>query len=404
VKTESDPGVPRFGRPLRLMLLTSSLHYGGAERQVVQLAKYLDRRRFEPVLCCLDGTRTLFDLDPSPTPVLITRRRARFDPAPFFWVAQHMRRLGIDLVHCFLFDAEVIGRLSGRLTGVPAIIGSERNSDYPARPVKDRFQRLTRRWVDLVIANSHAGKRYVVGQLGFEPDRVAVVHNGVDTDRFRPGDRVAARQRLGLPCDGVIVGMFASFKPQKNHAMYFRVAKRVLERRPDISFLCVAHRPWNDSMAPRYEVSLRELLAELCLGDHLAFFVDRHDPEELYRACDVTVLTSRREGTPNVILESLASGRPVVATDIADNALILEAAPGSSVVPLDDDEAMSRALLELLNDPAALLAGGVQARQAALAHHSIASWVSRFSALYEETYARKLRQAHTSIVPCAHAD
>src|SRR2546427_2852575 len=126
------------------MLLTSSLHYGGAERQVVELAKHLDRGRFDPLLCCLDGTRTLFDLNPSPTPVVMARRRARFDPIPFVKVGWLMRRYSIDVVHTFLFDAEIIGRLMGWLAGVPAVIGSERNSDYPAMPVKDRLQRSTR--------------------------------------------------------------------------------------------------------------------------------------------------------------------------------------------------------------------------------------------------------------------
>src|SRR5262245_11969382 len=100
-------------RPLRVMLLTRSIHYGGAERQVVELAKLLDRRRFEPLLCCLDGTRTLFDLNPSSTPIVMAKRRAKFDPIPFLQIGWLLRRRSIDVVHSFLFDAEVIGRLMG---------------------------------------------------------------------------------------------------------------------------------------------------------------------------------------------------------------------------------------------------------------------------------------------------
>src|SRR6185295_13332411 len=98
-------------RPLRVMLLTSSLHYGGAERQVVELAKHLDRRRIQPLLCCLDGTRTLFDITPSPTRLVMAVRRARFDPLPFLRVGWLLRRWSIDVVHSFLFDAEMIGRV-----------------------------------------------------------------------------------------------------------------------------------------------------------------------------------------------------------------------------------------------------------------------------------------------------
>src|SRR5262249_44295278 len=147
-------------------------------------------------------------------------------------------------LHCFLFDAEVVGRLAGRLTNVPVVIASERNSDYPPMLVKDRIQRLTRPIVDLMIANSYAGNRYAVGHLGFQRDRVVVVHNGVDTERFSPSDRATARDRLGIPADAPVVGMFASFKEQKNHGMYFRVARRILERHRNTWFLCVSYVPW----------------------------------------------------------------------------------------------------------------------------------------------------------------
>jgi glycosyltransferase involved in cell wall biosynthesis len=375
------------------MLLTSSLHYGGAERQVVELAKHLDRRRFEPILCCLDGTRTLFDLNPSPTPIVMARRRAKFDPLPVGQVAWTLWRRSIDVAHCFLFDAELIGRLAGRLAGVRAIIASERNSDYRPMSIKDRLQRLTRPFVDLMIANSHAGKRYAVGHLGFAADRVAVVHNGVDTERFTTGDQSMARTRLGIPADASVVGMFASFKEQKNHAMYFRAARRILERQPNTWFLCVSYvpwYPWSHRTTDQYQASLRGLLENARLGDRMKILTDRTDVEQLYRACDITVLTSRREGTPNVVLESMASGVPVIATDVADNALLLDEASGGGVVPLDDDAAMADRACRLLADPDALRSASAQARNAAITRYSLLLWASAIGTLYEQTYGRKL--------------
>jgi glycosyltransferase involved in cell wall biosynthesis len=387
---------PDVARPLKVMLLTSSLHYGGAERQVVELAKHLDRRRVDPLLCCLDGTRTLFDLNPSPTPIVMARRRARFDPLPFLQVAWLLRRRSIDVVHSFLFDAEIIGRIAGGLTRVPAVIGSERNSDYPPMPIKDRVQRLTHGLVDLLIANSHAGRRYAVERLGFATDRVAVVHNGVDTERFRPGDKAHARARLGIPTGAPVIGMFASFKPQKNHQMYFRAARRILERHPDARFLSVSYvpwQPWNGAVAEDYQESLRNLLGELGLADRLLILTNRCDVDQLYHACDVTVLTSRREGTPNVVLESMASGVPVIATEVADNALILDEKSGGAVVPLGDDEALTERVCRLLGEPAALRAAGAQARCAAVDRYSLTRWASAIATLYEKTWARKTRRA-----------
>lgn len=373
-------------RRLRVLLLTGGLYYGGTERQVVQLAKHLDRTRFAPVLCTLDGTRTLFDLDPSPTPLLVAKRRARFDPLPFLNVAWILRRRKIDIVHCFLYDAEIIGRLMGRLGGAVAVIGSERNSDYPPMPIKEHVLRVTRPLVDLLIANSHAGKRYATSRLKFPAGRVAVVPNGVDTDRFRPRDRTLARARLGLPVDQRVVGMFASFKEQKNHAMYFRVARLILDRHPNTRFLCVGHTPTNERSAREYAASLRQLSADLRLHHNLSFLTDRDDVHELYPACDVTVLTSRREGTPNVVIESMACGVPVIATDIADNASILDLTSGGGVVPLDDDAAMCSRVSHLIANEEALRESGLRATATAVERFSLTRWASSIGSLYETTY------------------
>src|SRR5262249_43914180 len=123
----------------------------------------------------------------------------------------------------------------------------------------------------------------------------------------------------------------------------------------------------------------------------LFILTDRADVSQLYHACDVTVLTSRREGTPNVILESMASGVPVVATDVADNRLILDDASGGEVVPLDADDALAGADGSLLHDPMRLRAAGAHARRAAVERYSLARWASAIATLYEQTWARKTR-------------
>jgi glycosyltransferase involved in cell wall biosynthesis len=119
---------------------------------------------------------------------------------------------------------------------------------------------------------------------------------------------------------------------------------------------------------------------------------NRADVNRLYHACDVTVLTSQREGTPNVVLESMACGVPVVATDVADNALILNDTSGGTVVPFGDDESLADQVCRLLGDPAALRSAGAQARRTAVERYSLTRWASAIAALYEETWVRKTRR------------
>jgi glycosyltransferase involved in cell wall biosynthesis len=168
--------------------------------------------------------------------------------------------------------------------------------------------------------------------------------------------------------------------------MYLRVARRILDRRPDTHFLCVGHTPSNDRSAREYAASLRRVSAELRLDDHLSFLIDRSDVDELYPACDITVLTSRREGTPNVVIESMACGVPVIATDVADNALILDDASGGGVVSLDDDEAMCARVSHLLADEEALRESALRARTTVAERFSLTRWASSIGCLYEAAH------------------
>ena len=121
------------------------------------------------------------------------------------------------VVHTFLFDAEFFGRIAGRLAGVPVIIGSERNTDYvPLRRHLWAFA-MTRSCSDAVIANSKAGADFNSRTFHVPRSKYRVVHNGVDIDRFSPRDAGALRKELKIADHDRVVGMFASFKEQKNH-------------------------------------------------------------------------------------------------------------------------------------------------------------------------------------------
>ncbi|MFQ5494519.1 MAG: glycosyltransferase [Phycisphaerae bacterium] len=349
----------------RVMLLISNLEYGGAQRQVVELANRFNTTGVDThVVCLSDYTPLARDLQGAATRLHTICKRGKFDGTVIPRLADLMAVLKTDVVHAFLFDAEIAARLAGRLWGRAAVIGSERNTDYRRKWRHTIALRLTAGCVDAVIANSQAGKRFQMRTLGLPDATLYVVRNGIDTERFAPRPADRSTVKLDWPDDAPVVGMFASFKRQKNHAMFFRMARRVLAVHPSTRFLCVGealHRGLQGSDA--YRRSMQTMIESLGLTEAVRCLGNHDDPVDLYNRCDVTVLTSKREGTPNVLLESMACGVPVVATDVADNAIIVPDGHVGHVVPFDDDAAMAARVAALLTHEPRRRAMGSAARR-----------------------------------------
>jgi glycosyltransferase involved in cell wall biosynthesis len=388
----------------RVMLLISSLEHGGAQRQLVELARELDREKYEPIICSLSREVPLARAFSGQIPeVFVVPKRWKFDLSVVFAVARLMSRTRVQLVHAFLFDAEMVARLAARLAGVPVVVGSERNSDYK-RPWLQRFcLRLTRSQVDAVIANSEAGQRFSASTLGLPRDSVHVVRNGVDVTRFRPQDKAEARRELGLAPEVPWVGMVAAFKPQKNHLMLLEVARRVIAAVPEAHFLC-AGEPLTGAARGRlslrpgtgahrgveaYHQQVRDAIRESGFAERIRLLGNVERVDRVYAACDLTVLTSRHEGTPNVLLESMACGVPVVATDVADNAYLVPEGRTGFVVPSGDAEAMAARVEELLSDEQRRRRLGEESRRWVEREFSTTALAERTSAVYERLLRRK---------------
>jgi glycosyltransferase involved in cell wall biosynthesis len=388
----SPAGAIRHGLlPERVALVVSNLEYGGAQRQVVALANQLNAAGGDARVISLSSYVPLADsLDDAATRLHVVQKRHRLDLTVVWRLAALLRRFRIDVTHAFLVDAEIAARLAGALYPRTTVVGSERNTDYEPQRRHTVPLRLTNRWCAAIIANSNAGKRFRQRVFGAAPDSVFVVHNGVDLERFAPHGVSAARSQAGLPARGEIVGMFASFKTQKNHPMFFRMARRVLDRHPKTLFLCVGgalHEGLQGSDA--YEARMRSMIADLGLRDSVRLVGNRDDIGPWYSACDVTVLTSLREGTPNVLLESMASGVPVVATDVSDNAFVVPDGRAGFVVPCDDDAAMAERVARLLDRPEERTRMGLAAREWVQSEFSLERLGEKTASVYREVLGRR---------------
>jgi glycosyltransferase involved in cell wall biosynthesis len=371
-------------------LVVSNLEYGGAQRQVVALANHLNASGGDAVVVSLSPYVPLASALQGPSSRLhVVEKRHRLDLTVPWRLARLLRKLRVEVTHAFLVDAEIAARLAGALYPRTAILGSERNADYTPQWRHRIPLRLTRPWCDAVIANSNAGKRFQQRVMGVPGDALHVVHNGVDLERFAPREGARAREETGLAPNVPVVGMFASFKTQKNHPMFFRMAHRVQERHPGAVFLCVGEalhlgRQGSDTYAGR----MRDLVRGLGLEGAVRLVGNQDDLPPWYASCDVTVLTSYREGTPNVLLESMACGVPVVATDVADNKLVVGQEAGFVVAP-DDDQAMADRVSDLLDGVRSRLEVSRAARAWVEREFSLARLTEKTSEVYREVLERR---------------
>ena len=399
VSPTADSAQPTSRTPLdeaptrvRVLLLVSSLEFGGAERQVVHLANHLSPDRFDVSICSLSPYVPLAtDLRDREHRLHIVARRSRFDLGVVGRVAELMERLRTDIVHGFLFDAEMIGRLAARSAHVPVVIASERNSNYRIPWLHWCGQHLTRSLFDVMIANSEAGKQFNMRMLGIPASRIEVIRNGVDTDRFRPGEATALRTELNLPDNAFVVGMVARFKRQKNHGVFLRMAQKVLERIPNAWFICVGE-PLRDNLqgAEDYHREMRDLIGTLGLERRCLLLGNRMDMPDVYRALDVAVLTSLREGTPNVLLEAMATGVPVVASDVADNRLVVPDKEAGFIVPPNDVDETARCVAELV-DSALRERMGAAGRRWVQTHFSLDALTRQTQQVYLDALGRSCK-------------
>jgi glycosyltransferase involved in cell wall biosynthesis len=363
-------------RPLRVLFLIDELDVGGTEQQILELVKRIDRRRYEPLVCCFRPGKVSREIEAAGVRVEVLRKRAKLDPRLILSLVRLMRRERIDLLQTYLFTANTWGRLAGILARVPVIVSSERNVDIWEEGYKRVIGRTLDRFTRATIGNSEAVKQYLV-RKGLSRDKVRVVYNGVDPDRFEaPQTPHATKAELGIPLHHAVVLLLARLEPQKDPRTFLQAAAMVAEAVPAVSFLVVG--------GGSLEGELRREAEALGLGDRIVFTGPRRDVARLLAACDVSVISSVKEGMSNTIMESMAAGRPMVATRVGGNAELIEPGETGFLVRARDAMGIATAVQRILEDSSLAKAMGSQAKARIAQRFSVDAMVRATQALYDE--------------------
>lgn len=312
---------------MRVLFVVSGLGIGGAEKQVVLLTRELAARGHRVCIFALNRRDArVGELGGVSVEVTIEQKRTAFDVRVIRRLRRLIREWKPDVVHGFLYDGNIYSRLAA--IGIPVIVlSSERSDNYLLSTTQRLGNRLTRMLADGVIANSNAGADFAARTQHFAAEHCSVVWNGIDLadvdarmDTARRRDTpVAAQIWPGVNIRRLC--MVGSVKPAKDYPLALRVMRHLADRDPSWRFICVGGKLFNETSDEESKV-----LAEfqrLGLDQVLKFVGPRSDALEIIGTSDALLMTSQREGFPNVVLEAMACGTPVASTDYSDVKQIL---------------------------------------------------------------------------------
>jgi len=388
----SDARPVREGAPLRIVFLIGTLDVGGTERQLVELASRLDRQRFVPMIYCLAAPGPLADearrrgvevqsahlkgLRPWRHPLRLARRALRVYP--------DVSAMEPDILHAFLFHAYTIGALVSLLLRPKAFVSSRRSLGLfkANRRAALLLERMTNGLADVVVANSEAVRRDAIAQEGLDPERVIVIHNGVDIPG--PVDALAARRALDLPPAVPLVAVVANFIAYKGHECFLAAWRKVQNASPGAVALLVGDGPTR--------ARIETLARDLQLTSTLRFLGTRSDVEALLAAVDLVVHPSQQEGFSNAILEAMAAGCPVIATAVGGNVEAVVDEMTGLLVPSGDADALAAAMQRLLDRPDERRRFSIAARRRAAESFGMDRMTRAYEGVYAEIAARTARR------------
>jgi glycosyltransferase involved in cell wall biosynthesis len=330
---------------IKLVFLVRSLDYGGAQRQLVTLARALDKDRFDvTVISFYSGQPLEKELEHSGVRLISLNKRGRWNVLGFLLrLIRQVRVIRPDVVHGYLDIPNLLALflkpfVQARVVwGIRAAAIDLRQYDWLLR-LASQLERVFARFADLIIVNSTAGLEHHLAK-GFPPQKMVVIPNGIDTEVFKPDREAGAKVRAEwcIAEDTKLIGTVGRLDPVKDLPTFLKAAAIVAGKRIDVRFACIG-----PGLAS-YVQKLQQLTNQMGIAETVIWPGARDDISAVYNALDVFCSSSFGESFPNAIAEAMACGIPCVVTGVGDSASV--AGECGRIVPARNAEALAAGLI-----------------------------------------------------------
>lgn len=392
-------------RRLRILQIVDGFRMGGAENKLWELIERLDTEKYEISLANVGPTGPLqSQFEKLGIEMFHFPRRFSFDPLPLLQLRRLIRARQIDIIQTTLLWADIIGGVAAWWAKAPAMISWE-TVTHNGDPYHNNLQRrLGYEWVmkhcDLIVAVSREVGDSVQQQRRIPPEKIRVIHYGVDLQKFFPRQDeavLAKRRELGVASADLLIAITARLEPLKGHRYFIEAFAPVVKQFPQVQAIFVG-----DGSLRR---ELEQQAQQLGLGKHIKFLGVRKDVSEILSAIDLLVLPALGgEGLPNVLLEGMACAKPVIATRVGGVPELVREGENGYLVPPEDVPALQKALTHALADRQRLRRMAEVARRIVENEFSLRLQVSRFEEVFDRLAAEKVFKLHNGHAAFAHTN
>ncbi|MEA2103360.1 MAG: glycosyltransferase, partial [Candidatus Cloacimonadota bacterium] len=328
------------------LYIIDHLDSGGSQRQIVTLAKSLDRNKYHVTVCNLDKTKKQFqhELEEVGIRIFSLEQHGKFDLHTLLSLYKFIWKNKFDIVHTYLFTADCYGRIAAKIAHTPIIFSSIRSIDNWKNSFHIWTDRILALFTDKIIINANALKKFLTEDEKISPDKITTIYNGLDLKKFDVNvNRTEIKERFNISSNEKVIGIIARNDKLKDHPTFFEAARIVHEKYPQTKFLAIGYGMENENM----QKLIRDFDVEkFCI-------LANHSPDiiKIMKILDISVLSSTIEGCSNTILESMALGKPVVATNAGGNPELIINGKTGIIVPKRSPFILAKSVMNLLQNP-----------------------------------------------------
>ncbi len=330
---------------IRLMQITHDLDIGGLQRIVVNICRNIDRDKFDVSVLCL---RNLGDFVPDVEKlgievILLPQKQNGVDYFAFLKVADILRQRRIDVIHTHNTQPLIDGTLGALLAGVKRIVHTDHSRKFPDKRRYMFAERVLSHFIFKVVGVSQATSNDLMKYEKIPPGKIMTILNGIDGAMYsKTIDRDKKKSELGIRGRGPVIGLASRLSEEKGVSYLLRAMPEIIQWYPDIALIIAGK--------GKCENELKKEAAHLGIENNTLFIGPRLDVPELLKVFDLFVLPSLREGLPTALLEAMAAGCAIVATDVGGNhTAVIHGENGSLVAP-KDSKALAREIIRVLRD------------------------------------------------------